>query len=166
MSKSDPSALSALPRVTYLYTGTRSALAMEHFVSTHEEWSRVTPTDYPLPLPATLVVMQLVEREQQVKEAVEGQLHGKAAPAPLLQPLNAGLKAGLAERGAVGVLNKMAGLLREQGVMENRTSASREAGTSSWVLNGLLVVVVALIVIVAMFLYLTARAGVKPSKVV
>ena len=164
MSKSDPTGLSKLPRMSYLYSGTRTPLAMEHFVSNQLEWSRVTPKDFPLTLPAEPVLMQLVEREQQVKEAVEGQVNGQEAAAS--KPLQAAVKAGLSERGAVGVLNRMASLLKEHGVAENRTDASRDVAASSWVLNALLVVVVVLIAIVAMFLYLTARAGVKPSKVV
>ena len=115
--------------------------------------------------------MVLVEREQQVKAEVEGEVHGQPRMQSKAKTLD-GVKAGLLKGvegglggGAVGVLKKVAGILKEQSG-DNSTAVVAYETAGSWVLNAALVVVLSLIAVVALFLYLTARAAIKPNKVV
>ena len=167
ISRSNPAELSSLTRQVYSYGGARSALGIEHFVTNQEEWSRVTPSAYPLPIAD--VAMQLVEREQQLKAQVDAQVNGQADPAPkAMDRVKAGVIKGvegsLGGAGAVSVLNRVAGMLKDKAA-ENATEAAHDVA-STWLLNTLLGAVALVVVGALIVLYVTKNSVTNPNKLV
>jgi len=83
LSQSDPVASSSLVRAVYVYSGSRSELAMEQFVTQEKQWASATKEDYPLDpvsVPIILPLSLALRKEQQVQDK-EGQIHAVAKTA-------------------------------------------------------------------------------------